>query len=96
MTTRRRSKKPARSIPRRRPPVTEIAPFIVVEGRVRPGRPLIRGTRVPVETVLGGLAGGMSVGEVALEYRMRPKEVRAAIAYAARLVGDGRVVATRR
>jgi uncharacterized protein (DUF433 family) len=66
-----------------------------VDHRIRSGRPLIKGTRVPVETVLGRLAGGMSVREVADEYGVRPKDVRAAIAYAAELVADEKVFPAR-
>jgi uncharacterized protein (DUF433 family) len=36
----------------------EIAPRIVVDQAVRFGRPVIRGTRVPVATVIAKLAGG--------------------------------------
>lgn len=50
------------------------------------GRPVIRGTRVPVEIVLGSLAGGMSVAEVAGEYGLTDAQVRAALAYASNLV----------
>ena len=56
---------------------------------------MIKGTRVPVEIVLRRLAGGMSVREVADEYGVRPKDVRAAIAYAAEIVADERVLPAR-
>lgn len=36
----------------------EIAPRIVVDERVRFGKPVIKGTRVLVELVVGKLAGG--------------------------------------
>lgn len=45
----------------------EIAPRITVDELVRFGRPVIKGTRVPVELVVGKLAGGMGVDEVAEE-----------------------------
>lgn len=45
----------------------EIAPRIEVDEAVRFGKPVILGTRVPVEVVVGKLAGGMSVKEVADE-----------------------------
>lgn len=45
-----------------------IAPRIVVDQKVRFGKPVIEGTRVPVDLVLGKLAGGMTMEVVAEEY----------------------------
>jgi len=60
------------------------------EGRINPdvrhGKPVITGTRVPVDIILGSLAGGMSVEEVAEEYGIEKKDVMAAIEYATRIV----------
>ncbi|MCC6358582.1 MAG: DUF433 domain-containing protein [Phycisphaerales bacterium] len=50
------------------------------------GRPVIRGTRVPVAIVTGSVAGGMSLEDVAREYDIHVDDVRAAIAYATALV----------
>jgi uncharacterized protein (DUF433 family) len=44
-----------------------IASRIVVDQRVRFGKPVIKGTRVPVELVVGKLAGGMTIEEVIAE-----------------------------
>jgi hypothetical protein len=41
---------------------------IVVDPEVRHGKPVIKGTRVSMDVILGSLAGGMSVEEVADEY----------------------------
>ncbi|MCP4657341.1 MAG: DUF433 domain-containing protein [bacterium] len=46
----------------------QIAPGITVDETVRFGRPVLEGTRVPVDLVVGKLAGGMAVDEVAAEY----------------------------
>ncbi len=56
----------------------EIAPRIVVDQAVRFGRPVIRGTRVPVATVVARLAGGMSVDEIVAEYDVSVEDVQAA------------------
>lgn len=64
----------------------EIAPRIVVDEHVRFGRPVIQGTRVPVDLVVGKLAGGMTVDEVASEYELTREDVLAALAYAAKTV----------
>lgn len=65
----------------------KIAPRIVIDERIRSGKPVIEGTRVPVELVLGQLAGGLPVDDVAAEYGLTRDDVFAALAYAAHLVG---------
>ena len=59
---------------------------IVVDPEVRHGKPVIKGTRVSVDVILGSLAGGMSVEEVADEYGITRDDVLAAIEYAAKLI----------
>jgi uncharacterized protein (DUF433 family) len=75
--------------------VIEIAPRITVDEKVRFGRPVIQGTRVPVELVVGKLAGGMIVEEVTEEYALTREDVLAALAYAARLIADEHIRAVR-
>ncbi len=55
---------------------------IVVDPEIRHGKPVIRGTRVPVARVIGGLAGGMSKQEVMREYEINEEDVLAALSYA--------------
>lgn len=62
---------------------TQIAPRIVVDPAVRFGRPIIEGTRVPVELVLAKLGAGMTVEEVEAEYHLTTNDIRAALSYAA-------------
>jgi len=59
---------------------------IVIDPEIRHGKPVIKGTRVPVDVILGSLAGGMSVEEVAKEYGISKEDVLAAIEYAAKIV----------
>lgn len=73
----------------------EIAPRIAVDEAIRFGRPTIVGTRVPVELVLGKLAGGMSAEEVEREYDLAHEDVLAALAYAARALSEEQVRAVR-
>ena len=56
------------------------------------GKPVIKGTRVPVEVIVGGLAGGMTIEEVCREYRIK-EEVRAALAYAAETLSEELLIA---
>jgi uncharacterized protein (DUF433 family) len=71
--------------------MVEIAPRIVVDKQVHFGRPVIRGTRVPIDLVVGKLAGGMTVEDVAREYGIEREDVLAALAYAARSLSEEQV-----
>lgn len=66
----------------------ESYPGIVVDAAIRFGKPVIKGTRVPVELLVGKVAGGMTVEEVAKEYGVTPNDVRAAIGYAAQRLSE--------
>lgn len=46
------------------------------------GKPVIKGTRVPVQVIVGSMAGGMTLEEVCQEYNIKPEHVKAALAYA--------------
>lgn len=59
---------------------------IVVDPEVAHGKLVIKGSRVPVDIVLGSLAGGMEINEVAEEYGLERQDVLAAIRYAAKIV----------
>lgn len=61
---------------------------IAIDLEIAQGRPVIKGTRVPVEILLGALAGGMETHEVASEYGLEREDVLAAIGYAARVVSS--------
>lgn len=62
----------------------EIAPRISVNEKVRFGKPVITGTRVPVDVILGKLAGGMTHEEVTTEYEIAREDILAALRYAAK------------
>lgn len=61
----------------------ELAPRIIVDPEIRFGKPVIEGTRVPVELVVGKLGGGMSMEEVMDEYMLAHEDILAALSYAA-------------
>jgi uncharacterized protein (DUF433 family) len=56
---------------------------VVINPKIRFGKPTIRGTRITVEEVLGALAGGMTFGEIEKEYGLTKKQILAAIRYVA-------------
>ena len=59
---------------------------IVIDPKICHGKPIIRGTRLPLAIILGSLAGGMSFDEVQREYSISIDDIRAAIGYANALV----------
>lgn len=62
---------------------------ISVEPRVMAGKPVIRGTRIPVEMIVRMLAQGIPEGEILQEYpRLQPEDIRAALDYAARVLAN--------
>ena len=61
---------------------------ISIDKNIRHGKPVIRGTRVPVDIILGSLAGGMSYEEICEEYEIENADIRAAIEYATKIVAN--------
>lgn len=59
---------------------------IVIDPAIQHGKPVVRGTRVPVARILGGLAGGMTPADVCQEYDIKEDDLRAVLAYAATLI----------
>ena len=66
----------------------EIADGITIDEKVRFGKPVIKGTRVPVDLVIGKLAGGMTYEEVMAEYDLNKQDILAALDYAAKHLSD--------
>jgi len=52
----------------------------VIPGKVS-GVPLLRGSRVPIEQVVGSYEGGESVEEIAYNYDLNPEDIRAVLTY---------------
>jgi uncharacterized protein (DUF433 family) len=62
---------------------------ISVDHRVMGGVPCIRGTRIPVATVLGMLADGMTTEEIQADFpQLDAEDVRTALRYAAAAVDE--------
>ncbi len=59
---------------------------IVIDPEIQHGKPVIRGTRVPVTRIVGGLAGGMTKEEIMREYAVTEDDIEAALNYAAELI----------
>jgi uncharacterized protein (DUF433 family) len=54
---------------------------VEVNHRVCHGKPVIRGTRVPVSIIVGSLSGGMSSEEIQAEYEVSHDDILAALEY---------------
>ena len=50
-----------------------------MDKKVRFGKPIIKGTRMTVDEVLGALAGGMTYEEIEKEYGVKKEGVLAAL-----------------
>jgi uncharacterized protein (DUF433 family) len=59
---------------------------IVIDPGIQHGKPVIRGTRVPVARIVGGLAGGMTFEEVQKEYGVATEDIRAALEFASQII----------
>ena len=58
----------------------------VIGNRIRHGKPIIRGTRLTVDEVLGALIGGMNYDEIESEYDIEREDILAVIEYTASFV----------
>jgi len=74
----------------------ELYPGIITDSGILGGKPVIKGTRVPVSLVLGQLASGMSIEEVMYEYYLDIKGIRAALGYAAQRLDEEMIYATKK
>ena len=61
---------------------------ITIDQNVQFGKPVIAGTRVPIAVIVGHVAGGMTVDEVAKEYQLKREDVLTALAYASKVVAE--------
>ena len=57
--------------------IRRIAPGIVQDPAINSGRPIIEGTRVFVDRIIGHLENGMSIAEICREYDLTSEQVMA-------------------
>ena len=74
--------------------MTDIALGITVDPSVRFGKPVIKDTRIPADTVVARVAAGMGIKEVAEEYGITEKDVYNALNYAARRLAEEQIWVT--
>ncbi len=61
---------------------------VIIDPDIQHGKPVIKGTRVPVARIIGGLAGGMTKEEVTREYEISEEDICAALKYACELIEE--------
>jgi uncharacterized protein (DUF433 family) len=67
--------------------------YITADPAVLVGKPVIRGTRLAVEFILGLIAQGWSEEEITRNYRLTTEQVRACVAYAQERLSEEKVFA---
>lgn len=69
---------------------------ITADPAVLVGKPILRGTRLAVEFVLGLMAQGWPEQEITRNYRLTAEQVRACVAYAQARLNEEKVFAVSR
>lgn len=64
---------------------------IVINRKVMHGKPVVKGTRIPVDLVIGSLAGGMTYEEVCHEYGIKKSDILDCLKYVAELAATEKV-----
>jgi uncharacterized protein (DUF433 family) len=68
--------------------------YIVADPELHHGEPCVKGTRIPVVTIVGSLADGMTPDEIIGAYpQLTATEIQAALAYAADLLQQELILA---
>ncbi len=64
---------------------------IIIDERRRFGKPIIKGTRITVDEVLGALASGMTYEKIEKEYGIKKEDIMAALKYATEIISEEKV-----
>lgn len=72
--------------PQRRIRTLNLHDRIILAPAIVRGKPIIRGTRLPVALIVGSLADGMTFQEMQREYDITADDIRAALKYLADLL----------
>lgn len=66
---------------------------IEIDPEIMLGKPVIRGTRIPVEILLEKLAAGQGIDEILVDYpALERDDILAAIAYAREVIGTEELI----
>lgn len=65
----------------------ELLERIVIDPKVLAGKPVIKGTRIPIYLILELIASGLTIKNVLKEYpELKEEDVKAALLYASKLL----------
>ena len=63
--------------------------YIVIDKRIMAGKPVIKGTRIPVDLIVKKFAETMNIDDLLTDYpRLTKEAIQAAIWYSGEIVGD--------
>lgn len=66
---------------------------IVVNPKIMVGKPIIKGTRIPVDAILKRLADGMSISDILEEYpNITEDDIRAALTYVSDVISGEQII----
>ncbi len=75
------------------PTITAMEERIVVNPKIMVGKPIIKGTRIPVDAILRRLADGMTITEILEEYpNITEEDIRAALRYVSEVVAGEEII----
>jgi uncharacterized protein (DUF433 family) len=59
---------------------------IIIDNEIQHGKPVLKGTRLPIAVIIGSLAGGMTYDEVIQEYAITREQILASLTYFSELL----------
>ncbi len=66
---------------------------IVVNPKIMVGKPIIRGTRIPVDAIINRLADGMSINDILNEYpNITEEDIKAALSYVSQVIAGEQII----
>ena len=66
---------------------------IVIDPRIMVGKPIIKGTRIPVDAIIRRLAEGMNIKEILEDYpNLTREDVQAALEYCVYLINGEEII----
>ena len=66
---------------------------IVVNPKIMVGKPIIRGTRIPVDAILNRLADGMTISDILEEYpNITEEDIKAALIYVSHVISGEQII----
>ncbi len=75
------------------PTITAMEERIVVNPKIMVGKPIIKGTRIPVDAILRRLADGMTISEILEEYpSITEEDIRAALRYVSEVIAGEEII----